>query len=635
MKKLKNLRITTKFIFWFLLVALVPLGISIYVSYNSSRRALRQEVANSLFAVADNKASQIETYLLAQKQNANMLTSMPELGLAADKFSGNQDELAGDLGDVSGECRSILQYYQRLFGYEDIFLVQPDGEIILSAKGVRSVKSLYEEALVKKSELAQVFIKAKASQDTEVSDFEYSPFEKKATCFIAAPIFKENSLIGLVIIQMGNRLLYGFTRDYTGLGKTGETILASRMGEDAVFIAPVRFDPQAEFERKIRIGVDKEGLDIQRSFLPEISLSLARDYRGHEVLAVYRYLPTFRIGMVVKMDTEEVFSSAARLRNTLLAISFTLLTLVVIMAVVIAYSISKPIKELTETSKIISSGNLSARAGIKSEDEIGELAVSFNQMTDSLIESRMSVEQKKIEVEEQKRLLEEANKELDSFVYTVSHDLRAPLRGIDGLMGFLEKDYSGKLDTQGEDYFKKIRASAKRMQSLIDDLLKLSRLSRIRNPYEDTDMNALIASVINRLEFDIKEKNVRLKVPLELPVVHCDKIKMEEAFLNLINNAIKFSSKNKVSAPCVEIGYSDLELCHQFYVKDNGIGIDKKYHEDVFGIFKRLHNQEEYEGTGAGLSIVKRIIDDHKGSIWVESELGKGATFYFTIPKGL
>jgi len=168
---------------------------------------------------------------------------------------------------------------------------------------------------------------------------------------------------------------------------------------------------------------------------------------------------------------------------------------------------------------------------------------------------------------------------------------------------------------------------------LIDDLLTLSRISRIKNPYEDVDMNELISSVISRIEFDLKQYKVELTVPGKIPLVRCDRIKMQEVFFNLISNAVKFSSKNKGIGPKVEVGYNDKNQAYEFYVKDNGIGIDKKYHNEIFGIFKRLHTQEEYEGTGAGLSIVKRIIDDHKGQIWLDSQPGKGTTFYFTIPK--
>jgi two-component system CheB/CheR fusion protein len=120
-----------------------------------------------------------------------------------------------------------------------------------------------------------------------------------------------------------------------------------------------------------------------------------------------------------------------------------------------------------------------------------------------------------------------------------------------------------------------------------------------------------------------------------MPAVYCDRIKISAVFLNLVNNAVKFSSKNNKARPRVDVGYAAESEFHKFYVKDNGIGIDPKYHNQIFDIFKRLHSAEEYDGTGAGLSIVKRVIDDHNGKIWIESEAGKGATFCFTIPKEL
>jgi signal transduction histidine kinase len=489
-------------------------------------------------------------------------------------------------------------------------------------------------ALNKNSELADCFIRAKTSQETEVSNFEYLPRTNKEAVFITTTLFEGGDLAGAVAIQMSNRGLYEFVQDFTGLGETGETILVAKKGNEAVFITPCRFDPKAAFIRKIKVS-SPESLDIQRAIQGEKGLGISVDYRGQKVLAVWRYLPTFRLGMVVKMDMREIFASAKRLRNTLFLVSVILLMIIVILALTIAHSVYSPIKELTKISSTIALGDLSARAKIDARDEIGELAETFNLMTSGLIEAKANVEQKKAAIEEQKRLLEEANRELDSFVYTVSHDLRAPLRGIDGFATFLQHDYINKLDNQGKDYLNRIRSGAIRMKELIDDLLTLSRISRIKNPYEDVDMNKLVNSVINRLEFDIKEHKIELKIAKDLPMVSCDRIKMEEVFFNLVNNAIKFSAKNKDVSGRVEIGYNDRSDAHEFYVKDNGIGIEKKYHKEIFGIFKRLHRQDEYEGTGAGLAIVKKIIDDHKGSIWVDSDLGKGAAFYFTIPKGL
>jgi PAS domain S-box-containing protein len=249
--------------------------------------------------------------------------------------------------------------------------------------------------------------------------------------------------------------------------------------------------------------------------------------------------------------------------------------------------------------------------------------------------ARRSLEREKAELDEQKHALEKANLELDSFVYTASHDLKAPLRGISSFSSFLQERYKSRLDEKGVHYLERIVNGTKHMTKLIDDLLTLSRISRQKNPYEDVPVAGLIQSARERIEFDIEQKKVDLVIQKDLPVVRCDRIKMAEVFLNLINNAIKFSSKDNKENPRVEIGYQDAGEYHQFSVQDNGIGIEPRYHDQIFGIFKRLHTDSEYEGTGAGLSIVKRVIDDHHGAIRVDSDLGRGATFIFTIPKDI
>ena len=231
--------------------------------------------------------------------------------------------------------------------------------------------------------------------------------------------------------------------------------------------------------------------------------------------------------------------------------------------------------------------------------------------------------------------LEAANKELDAFAHTVSHDLRAPLRLITACVRFLREDHMKEFGPEVRNYIQRIDKGVQRLQSMIDDLLKLSRISRIRNPYEDTDMGQLVRSVVERLEYDIEHNNVDLVIARNMPVISCDCIKMAEVFQNLINNAIKFSSReNRNKRPRIEIGYQDFSPReHLFWVTDNGIGIEEKYHKQVFELFRRTEEAKGYDGTGAGLSIVKKVIDDHGGDIWIESQLGEGTTFKFTIPK--
>lgn len=244
-------------------------------------------------------------------------------------------------------------------------------------------------------------------------------------------------------------------------------------------------------------------------------------------------------------------------------------------------------------------------------------------------------ERKKIEADLQQRNieLEKANLELDSFVYTASHDLRAPLRSVGSFADILEANYKDVLDDQGRDYLQRIRSSARRLNALIQDLLVLSRVSRGPRHLEAAAVTDMVRTALERSEFDLEKAKINIRIQENMPVVHCDRIKITEVFLNLINNAIKFSYRKNQDKTLVEVGYREDGGMHLFFVRDNGIGIDPKYQDKIFDIFTRLHTAEEYSGTGAGLNIAQRIISDAGGKIWVESQPGKGAVFYFTIPK--
>jgi PAS domain S-box-containing protein len=225
--------------------------------------------------------------------------------------------------------------------------------------------------------------------------------------------------------------------------------------------------------------------------------------------------------------------------------------------------------------------------------------------------------------------LEKSNKELDDFTYIISHDLKEPLRSIDAFSGFVLDDYKDKLDAEGKNYLERIRVNAIKMQELIEDLLDITRIERKRNPFEEIETGELVKEVKLRLEYAIKEKNVELIVSDSLPRIFCDRVRLTEVFANLVSNAIKFNDKPK---PVIEIGCSEKDGFYEFYVKDNGPGIEEQYFEKIFEIFQRLGHREETEGTGAGLTIARKIVQMHKGKVWVESKVGEGATFYFTIP---
>ncbi|MDT8286809.1 MAG: ATP-binding protein [Elusimicrobiales bacterium] len=226
--------------------------------------------------------------------------------------------------------------------------------------------------------------------------------------------------------------------------------------------------------------------------------------------------------------------------------------------------------------------------------------------------------------------VERINSELDAFAHTVSHDLKEPLRGIEMFSGMLLSDYKDKLDSQAEDYLSRVVKAAARMRRLIDDLLGYARISRVRNPYETVPSRLLAEEAAAGLSAAIEERKVSLTLDPGLPEIFCDPVKMRQVFHNLISNAVKYNDK---PGPEVKISAELFGQYWKFSVKDNGIGVPPQYAEEIFKMFKRLHSRHEYGGgTGAGLAIVHKIIEEHGGRVWVDSEEGKGSSFRFIIP---
>lgn len=224
--------------------------------------------------------------------------------------------------------------------------------------------------------------------------------------------------------------------------------------------------------------------------------------------------------------------------------------------------------------------------------------------------------------------LREKIREMDDFVHVVSHDLKEPLRGIEAFAGFLAEDYAHLLDDEGRRYVQFLKSSAVRMKDLIHDLLTLASISRKAPAQQKIDLNQILRKVEEDLSYTIEQKKVRISRKHPLPTVVCDPTRMGELFKNLLSNAVKF---NMSSVPEIEIDLKEEKGFYLFSVKDNGIGIDPRYQDQIFGLFERLHPQEEFEGTGAGLAICKKIVEDCGGKIWVESAPGKGSTFFFTL----
>tara|TARA_R110002033_G_scaffold79931_1_gene130926 strand:+ start:46552 stop:49668 length:3117 start_codon:yes stop_codon:yes gene_type:complete len=234
------------------------------------------------------------------------------------------------------------------------------------------------------------------------------------------------------------------------------------------------------------------------------------------------------------------------------------------------------------------------------------------------------------DLEKQARELYHYNEELEQFAYVVSHDLQEPLRMISSFLMLLEKKYNDVLDDEGKKYIYFAVDGAKRMRQIILDLLDFSRVGRTDEELETIDLNELVADVQLIFRQEIENKNAKIQTN-PLPVIQNYKILLDQLFQNLIGNALKYQKEGEI--PIIDISHEDLGTHHQFIVSDNGIGIDSEYFDKIFVIFQRLHGRNQYNGTGIGLALVKKIVDNLQGKIWVESDLNVGSKFIFTIKK--
>jgi PAS domain S-box-containing protein len=235
------------------------------------------------------------------------------------------------------------------------------------------------------------------------------------------------------------------------------------------------------------------------------------------------------------------------------------------------------------------------------------------------------------ELEARARALDEANRELEAFTYSISHDLRAPLRHIDGFGRILLEEHSAQLDSEAQRCLEVVRQATRRMGEMVDDLLNLSRTARQPLSIQVTRLNPMVEEVVAELDGARQGRRIEFRVGA-LPTVVCDPGLVKQVFANLISNAVKYTRGREPAV--IEVGQQADSGHSTVYVRDNGVGFDMKYADKLFGVFQRLHRSEDFEGTGVGLATVQRIVHRHGGRIWAEAKLDEGATFYFTLGEG-
>lgn len=347
----------------------------------------------------------------------------------------------------------------------------------------------------------------------------------------------------------------------------------------------------------------------------------------NSVMALGRAVPGTPWFVLVEIPTQDMFAQANKFLRWMIIVGSLILVAGLASAFLLSRSITRPLQTLTEASTEIAKGNYSQLVYVNRDDELGELARSFNTMVAQVRDSQKILEQK---VQQRTAQLEAVNKELEAFSYSVSHDLRAPLRAINGFSRILLDNYS-QMPDDAKRYLNLVCTNAQQMGRLIDDLLGFSRLGRQQMKTQAVSPTLIVNQVLDELQNEKQGRQIEISVD-DLPQVQADPSLLKQVYTNLISNALKYTRGTDIAE--IKIGsFTDGEQNNEtvYYVKDNGTGFDMQYAHKLFGVFQRLHRIEDYEGTGVGLAIVQHIVNRHGGRIWAEAEVGKGATFYFTL----
>jgi methyl-accepting chemotaxis protein WspA len=378
--------IAVRLLLWFLAISLIPCGVLTVVMYWISTRSLEQSVRRSLMVISEAKATELETFALERMRDAIALARAPSVVTAVTEL--NEAARAGPVDTPAyrglvERHRTYLAYFADAFGYPNLFLLAPGGRVLLRMGPGLDLGQTLQTGPLGQTELAQVFDRSRTLLQPEMSDYQIYPGMSEPLAFIASPVLEEGAVVGVLVLQVNNKQVFQVFTDYTGLGETGETLVGSREGDVVTAVAPLRNVTEAATHLQVRMGSDR-GRPLQYAVQGRRGFGAETDYRGRPVVAVWTYLPSFRWGMVVKQDAAEAFNLVSRQRLAMLLLLGGTLIPVVLVALVVARSISRPIQTAAAVADRVAAGDLTAQVSGSASDETGQLLRAIKTMTEDL-----------------------------------------------------------------------------------------------------------------------------------------------------------------------------------------------------------------------------------------------------------
>lgn len=634
------MKLSIRLLMWFLLIALLPISIVTVILFSISESSIRAEVLNNLQSVATNKGDQIQNYAIERKRDVTSLSRMPELIETARSLVSLPR--GGALFQTrTARVRPFLNYFIQQSGYQDLFIISPEGRLLFSIGGTYSIGMNFSNEENRESVIGRAFDRSKTLLETEISDFEIDPTTGLPKAFIAAPMFDQGVIVGVLMLQLSNQELYAVVNEMIGLGESGETMVGARFDDQVLITTPLRNRPDAAFN----LAFDLSGEDVITQAVRGIrGQGTTVDYRGQEVIAVWRFLPALQWGMVVKQDTSEAFAAIAAQRSITIGVIMVMLFSVFIAALVVARSLSYPITQMTEAVRAIAGGNLQMRVKIRdaSGDELETLANGLNEMANQLssvvgsLEDRIrdrtaSLEQQTVALIEAREKAEQANRSKSVFLANMSHELRTPLNAILGFAQIMERD--PQLNVRQRDHLGIVSRSGEHLLGLINDVLEMSKIEAGQTTLTESafDLREMLRGIEEMFRVRAAGKKLQLLFEIDdnLPrYVRTDDGKLRQIIINLLGNAIKFTDEGGVvlRARLHEEAYLEFEI------SDTGQGISSIEMDKLFKPFVQTESGvKSQEGTGLGLAISRQFVQLMGGDIRVSSTFGQGTTFAFDI----